>query len=317
MGLLHGSFPEDPPRLPTPSVVGAFCLGRKHMSSYYNEFDPYAAQWLRNLIAAGAIAPGEVDERHLWPAFHHLIEQCGPAVVFGEQVASKAADAWIDLVQTDMEALGYAFGAVAFPSAGVGAPHIRDRTFWLGHANGARLEGHAGHGGAEGRQGPGGSVAKAGVLDRLGDGWQEVRYTAECDPDGDGWCQLRDIDPCECDCIGPTQDGAEYQEVDGVLYGRLSDDPGADESDEQRPGPVNGFWRDADWLFCRDGKWRPVEPGTQPLGDGAAARVGRSGTDWRASAGPEGFGHRAGRLKGYGNAINAAAAEQFIRASGL
>lgn len=33
--------------------------------AYYNEFDPYAAQWLRNLIAAGRIAPGEVDERSI------------------------------------------------------------------------------------------------------------------------------------------------------------------------------------------------------------------------------------------------------------
>jgi DNA (cytosine-5)-methyltransferase 1 len=31
--------------------------------AYYNEFDPYAAQWLRNLIAAGLIPDGEVDER--------------------------------------------------------------------------------------------------------------------------------------------------------------------------------------------------------------------------------------------------------------
>jgi DNA (cytosine-5)-methyltransferase 1 len=35
------------------------------MVAYYNEFDPYAAQWLRNLIAAGHIAPGEVDERSI------------------------------------------------------------------------------------------------------------------------------------------------------------------------------------------------------------------------------------------------------------
>lgn len=35
------------------------------MSAYYNEFDPYAAQWLRNLISAGHIAPGEVDERSI------------------------------------------------------------------------------------------------------------------------------------------------------------------------------------------------------------------------------------------------------------
>lgn len=33
--------------------------------AYYNEFDPYAAQWLRNLISKGLIAPGEVDERSI------------------------------------------------------------------------------------------------------------------------------------------------------------------------------------------------------------------------------------------------------------
>lgn len=35
------------------------------MSAYYNEIDPFAAQWLRNLIAAGHIAPGEVDDRSI------------------------------------------------------------------------------------------------------------------------------------------------------------------------------------------------------------------------------------------------------------
>lgn len=33
--------------------------------AYYNEFEPYAAQWLRNLIKAGLIADGEVDERSI------------------------------------------------------------------------------------------------------------------------------------------------------------------------------------------------------------------------------------------------------------
>jgi len=33
--------------------------------AYYNEIDPYAAQWLRNLISAGHIAPGDVDERSI------------------------------------------------------------------------------------------------------------------------------------------------------------------------------------------------------------------------------------------------------------
>jgi len=35
------------------------------MTSYYNEFDPYAAQWLRNLIDAGLIPHGDVDERSI------------------------------------------------------------------------------------------------------------------------------------------------------------------------------------------------------------------------------------------------------------
>lgn len=35
------------------------------MPAYYNEFDPYAAQWLRNLAARGLIAPGDVDERSI------------------------------------------------------------------------------------------------------------------------------------------------------------------------------------------------------------------------------------------------------------
>jgi DNA (cytosine-5)-methyltransferase 1 len=82
------------------------------------------------------------DERHLWPAFRRLIGECRPTTVLGEQVAGKAVDAWIDLVQSDMEAMGNAFGCIAFPSAGVGAPHIRDRIYWAAVApdpDGARF----------------------------------------------------------------------------------------------------------------------------------------------------------------------------------
>lgn len=60
-----------------------------------------------------------------------------------------------------------------------------------------------------------------------------------------------------------------------------------------RPGPVNGFWRDADWIYGRDGWWRPVRPKSFPLADGIPARVGR--------------------LRTYGNAINIEAATAFIK----
>jgi len=35
------------------------------MSAYYNEIDPFAAEWLRSLIDSGLIADGEVDERSI------------------------------------------------------------------------------------------------------------------------------------------------------------------------------------------------------------------------------------------------------------
>ena len=39
--------------------------GRGCVTAYYNELDPFCAAWLRNLIAAGHIAPGDVDERSI------------------------------------------------------------------------------------------------------------------------------------------------------------------------------------------------------------------------------------------------------------
>jgi len=171
------------------------------VTAYYNEIDPYCAQWLRNLIAAGHIAPGVVDERsiedvrpdelagftqchffagigvwslalrnagisndtrlwtgscpcqpfsesgkglgfaderHLWPAWFHLIGQRRPSIVFGEQVASDDAGPWIDLVQDDMETMDYAFGAVPFPACGTGSAQIRERLYWVADAAGDR-----------------------------------------------------------------------------------------------------------------------------------------------------------------------------------
>ncbi len=35
------------------------------MFAYYSEVDPYAAAWLRTLILAGHIAPGDVDEKDI------------------------------------------------------------------------------------------------------------------------------------------------------------------------------------------------------------------------------------------------------------
>ena len=66
-----------------------------------------------------------------WPAFHRLIAERRPPTVFGEQVAGKDGREWLAAVRADLERLGYACGAADMPAAGVGAPHIRQRLWWV------------------------------------------------------------------------------------------------------------------------------------------------------------------------------------------
>lgn len=285
--------------------------------AYYNEIDPYCAQWLRNLIDAGHIAPGVVDERsiedvfpsdlrgftqchffagigvwslalrragwpddrpvwtgscpcqpfsqagqgagfaderHLWPAFFHLIRERKPAIVAGEQVASKDAEPWIDLVQDDMEGMDYAFGAVPFPAAGVGSPHIRDRLYWVAYSKLA----------FRGREATAAHHRKP-QIDRPSDrtGGRSGASVSLADAEAARRPAQRLAGPSRWSPVEPDRYGA-----------------------------TRGFWADADWIPCLDGRLRPVEPGTFPLAHGTAARVGR--------------------LRAYGNAIVAPQAKAFI-----
>jgi len=169
--------------------------------NYYNEFDPKAAAWLRELINRGLIPAGDVDtrsiteikpheikhytqchffagiggwslalqlagwpstrpvwtgscpcqpfssagkqlaqadERHLWPVFFDLIRECRPECVFGEQVAAAIGKGWLDGVSADLERAGYACGAAVLGAHSVGAPHIRQRLYWVADATGER-----------------------------------------------------------------------------------------------------------------------------------------------------------------------------------
>jgi len=77
--------------------------------------------------AAGKRA-GFADERHLWPSWQHLILQCNPPVIHGEQVAS--ATDWLGLVLGDLEAMGYAVESKPIEAASAGAEDFRDR-YWF------------------------------------------------------------------------------------------------------------------------------------------------------------------------------------------
>ncbi len=84
------------------------------------------------------------------------------------------------------------------------------------------------------------------------------------------------------------------------------------------PATLGGFWGVADLVFCRDEKWRRIEPGSFPLAHGIPSRVGPLLTELRKlgrSSISLARANRNIRLKGYGNAINPIVAAWFIAAS--
>ena len=84
---------------------------------------------------------GFIDNRHLWPYWENLIGQCKPSIIFGEQVTSKLGRAWLSAVQADLEKMDYVTAAADLCAAGVGAPHSRQRLYFVGMGDtiGARL----------------------------------------------------------------------------------------------------------------------------------------------------------------------------------
>lgn len=364
--------------------------------NYYNEFDPKAAAWLRELIKNNLIPPGEVDERsitdvsandirhytqchffagiggwpialrlagwpddrpvdtgscpcqpfssagkqlgeqderHLWPVWREIIRERRSPVVFGEQVASKLGREWLSGVFADLEDVGYAVAGADLCAASCGAPHIRQRLFWVANATseGWERDGREPERSADvftgakkeirafGFQQPEGLCASGRLADASND---------RCPKHGDesrGWKVEGPGDAAECGCTGrggysysaglSQQRGAlaVSQEQPAVELRGDACDSGMEHTDsagrqprqlstegEGHGAPLestggNGAWSDFDIIPCTDGKARRVESGTFPLAHGVPGRVGL--------------------LRGYGNAIVPQVAAEFIKAA--
>jgi len=81
---------------------------------------------------------GKEDERHLWPEMLRVIRECSPRYVVGENVRGLVG--WnggmvFEEVCSDLEAQGYSVQPFVLPACGVGAPHRRDRIWFVAHAN--------------------------------------------------------------------------------------------------------------------------------------------------------------------------------------
>jgi DNA (cytosine-5)-methyltransferase 1 len=101
---------------------------------------------------------GKEDERYLWPEMLRVIRELKPRWVLCENVSGILRIAG-DIVCEDLERSGYAVGIFDFEAAAIGAPHKRERIFFVANANdtGNRTLGYDTHGqreaADEGRQG--------------------------------------------------------------------------------------------------------------------------------------------------------------------
>jgi DNA (cytosine-5)-methyltransferase 1 len=332
--------------------------------AWYNEIDPYAAQWLRNLIQKKLIPDGDVDtrsiadvcpadlrgytqchffaglggwpaalrrsgvwpdhrpvwtgscpcqpfsvagkqggfadERHLWPFWQYLIEQCRPAVVFGEQVAS--ASQWLRLVRGDLEALEYAVGFMPVEAASAGAFHLRDRYWFVGHDT------RVGRG--EGRSQP--AVHERRGTAVAGDGGASAVANNNKGPQGRfvlperadqrvaGQDGLADAARAECFEQWPKPNRLPGGYTDGSVMehgARVAEREPHDESDAISDGrqarAVSGG-ASLEWVLGADGKARGVKSGIRLLAHGVPARVAK--------------------LRALGNAIDLRPATAFIQA---
>ena len=284
------------------------------MSNYYNEHDPKAAAWLRELIKQKLIPDGDVDERsiteikpheltkytqchffagiggwnlalqlagwpadkpvwtgscpcqpfsaagkglgdkderHLWPVFFDLIKECGPKRIFGEQVASAIGKGWLDGVSTDLESENYTCGAIVLGAHSVGAPHIRQRLYWMANSGSSQRE----------TNGLPSEIHEVNATTRLSGVFSRLPDTM----------RQRQSSKRELERPSNTEKSEDWQEHRAV----------------------DASWSNYTVVPCRDGKSRRIESGITPLANGVPARVVR--------------------LRGYGNAIVPQVAAAFVR----
>jgi len=372
------------------------------LTVYYNEIDPDLCRWLENLIAAGLIPQGRVDDRsitdvkpadldgydqchffagvagwplalrlagwpadrpvwtgscpcqpfsaagkgraehdprHLWPVFVGLIAERRPQVVFGEQVSSRLGRRWLAGVYADLEAVGYRVphdeqGNYEFydlPAAGIGAPHIRQRLFWVADAGCAasergtrripesqaavRRQGEP-HGHLPDGPSDGGETRGMGDAGRDGGRGDEPERDTQGRTAAGRTSQVGN--PCGLGLANGTGQSPAGQTT--AIRPACGDRP---EADDALP---SGPWGDFRIIPCADGKCRRIsaQPGDEPLADGIPAkladllpRLGELAGDPDRAKAMAREARRARRvmLKAWGNAINPYVAAVFIRAA--
>ncbi len=285
-------------------------------------------------FSAAGKRKGQDDERHVWPEFFRLIRECRPDAVFGEQVEGAVGHGWLDGVFADLEGEGYTCGAAVLGAHSAGAPHMRQRLYWVADNRSARRE--------MAILNNGDGIKKKGIRETnlLGG------VSSSCQTGRAGGVSDTECVRCECQSVRPCatiQHSMDAQEesflttsAHGSGFRGLSNtneravirggecEFGATRQQVAQQGngshpsnhpdhrnEVGSYWSEFDILNFLDGKARRIEPGTFPLVDGLPRGVVPS-CDISESYAQATSEARVMRLRGYGNAIVPQCAQAFI-----
>jgi len=257
------------------------------LSAYYNEIEPYAAQWLRNLIAKGLIADGEVDTRSIvdvQPVDLRGFTQCHFFAGIGGWGHALRLAGWPD----DRPIWTGSCPCQPFSVAGKGAGTDDARHLWPHFHRliaacrppvvmGEQVAGKAGYGWFDGvrsdLEGTGYS-SRAVDIPALAVNAPHIRQRLY-------WVA---VDLADANVSAMRGRRGELPEKKGAEAGRSDNGSGC----------AGSFWDDHIWLTGSDGKSRRSKSGLPLLAYGLPNRVGR--------------------LRAYGNAICAPLAAEVIRA---
>lgn len=236
-----------------------------------------------------------------------------------ESLKRENISGWLDDLQTDLEAEGYAVGHCVLGAHSVNTAHIRQRLYWVADSIGdddrsqiGRVDGETNS--AEISDGK--NIIEPGQPSGTS---EHVRGVDDSESIGRSIQHTKNVGPVHGK-IDPLTDSSDRGDIksSGVRFTadeRLGNTKSERCREERADSERSEEWSSGpgvDWIYCRDNKYRPIKPGIKPLVNGLPRGVVHSSD---SSITPNGTSEaRVMRLKGYGNAIVPQVAAEFIKA---
>jgi DNA (cytosine-5)-methyltransferase 1 len=113
-------------------------ITKTDFTKYANKIDILTGGFPCQPYSSAGKRLGKEDERHLWPEMLRAIREISPSYVVGENV--RGLTNWngglvFDEVCAELESYGYQVAPCIIPACGVGAPHRRERVWFVAYAD--------------------------------------------------------------------------------------------------------------------------------------------------------------------------------------